>query len=113
MCRNLNVQKPELAEGFEASKEKWAAADAACGELIERVTFGKKRVDMSETVDQWVALATCLREEGLDVDDPTAETLEIWLTDFKTAIDWDDPDIVQAYESCTGTSQGGNGGKGK
>jgi len=108
-----NVQKPELAEGFEASKEKWAAADAACGELIERVTFGKKRVDMSETVDQWVALATCLREEGLDVDDPTAETLEIWLTDFKTAIDWDDPDIVQAYESCTGTSQGGNGGKGK
>jgi hypothetical protein len=108
-----NIQKPEPVEGFEASKEKWATASAVCGELIERITIGKERVDVSETVDQWVALATCLREEGLDVDDPTAETLEIWLTDLKTTIDWEDPQVVEAYESCTGTSLGGNKGKGK
>lgn len=108
-----NVQKPELAEGFGASKDKWAAADEVCGELLEGVTFGKERVDMSEVVDQYVALATCLRQEGLDVDDPTAETLDIWLTDFKTVFDWDDPGSLEAYQSCAGTGQGGKDGKGK
>jgi hypothetical protein len=108
-----NVQKPEEGDGFEASKREWGAAYEVCGELLEGITLGKERVDMSEVVDQYVALATCLREEGFDVDDPTAETLDIWLIDFKTAINWDDPDNVQAYESCAGTSQGGNDGKGK
>lgn len=108
-----NVQKPELAEGFEASKEKWSAADAVCGELLEGITFGKERVDMSEVIDQYVALATCLREKGFDVDDPTAETLDIWLTDFKTVFNWKDPQAVEAYESCTGGIFGGNAGKGK
>jgi hypothetical protein len=108
-----NVQKPELAEGFEASKEKWTAADAVCGELLEGITFGKERVDMSEVVDQYVALATCLRERGFEVDDPTAETLDIWLTDFKTVFNWEDPDNLEAYQSCAATSLGGNGSKGK
>ena len=108
-----NVQKPELAEGFGASKDKWAAADEVCGELLEGVTFGKERVDMSEVVDEYVALAICLREEGFDIDDPTAETLDIWLTDLKTVLNWDDPQVVEAYESCAGFSLGGGDGKGK
>jgi hypothetical protein len=108
-----NVQKPELAEGSEASKEKWIAADKVCGELLEGITFGTERVDMSEVVDQHVALAACLREQGFDVDDPTAETLDVWLTDLKTVFNWDDPQLVEAYESCTGGSLGGKGAKGK
>jgi hypothetical protein len=108
-----NVQKPELAEGFEASKEKWFAADKVCGKLLEGITFGKERVDTSDTVDQYVELAACLREAGLDVDEPTAETLDVWLTDFKTVFNWDDPQAVQAYEACTGSSLGGKDGKGK
>jgi len=108
-----NVQKPAVAEGFEASKEKWTAAYALCGELIEGVTFGKERVDLSDKVDQYVELAACLRDEGFDVDDPTAETLDTWMADFKTVLDWDDPGLLEAYESCAGGSLKGNGGKGK
>jgi hypothetical protein len=108
-----NVQKPEEGDGFEASKGKWKEAYEACGEILEGITFGKERVDMSEVVDQYVALAACLREKGFDVDDPTAETLDIWLTDFKTVLNWDDPDVVEAYESCAGGSLGGKDGKGK
>ena len=108
-----NVQKPELSEGFAASKDSWAAAYEVCGELLEGITFGKERVDLSETVDQFVELATCLREKGFDVDDPTAETLDIWLEDFKMSLNWDDSEVVEAYESCTGTSLGGGDGKGK
>ena len=93
-----NVQKPELAEGYQASKEKWATAYEVCGELLEGITFGKEREDISELLDQYVALAACLRDKGYDLDDPTAETLETWLVDFKTVvIDWNDPADVEAW----------------
>jgi hypothetical protein len=86
-----NVEKPEFAEGVGYNKEALGAAWEACAEHLEGFTFEKERVDVSELVDQYVALATCMREKGYDVDDPTAETLEQWGEDFKYAINWDDP----------------------
>ncbi len=56
---------------------------------------------MSERVDQFVALATCLRDKGYDVDDPTAETLQVWLGDFRAEFDWGDPEAMEAYEECS------------
>jgi len=102
-----NVDKPELAEGVEWDKETMGAAWEACEHHLEGFTFEEKRVDMSEQVDQYVALATCLREKGYDVDDPTAETLDQWGADFKFSIDWDDPTEVADYEECSGETVGG------
>lgn len=108
-----NVLKPELVEGANVTKEEWIAAYEVCGEIIENVTFEKEEVDRSEQVDQYVELAACLRDEGIEVEDPTAETLDIWMTGFKTMIDWDDPDAQAALETCMGGSSGGNDGRGK
>jgi hypothetical protein len=108
-----NIQMPQLVEGATASKEEWVAVYEVCGEIIENITFERKEVDRSEQVDQYVELAACLRDEGFEVEDPTAETLDIWMTDFKNMIDWNDPDVEAAFDECMGGSSGGNGGKGK
>jgi hypothetical protein len=96
-----NVQAPELVEGFTVTRAELAEPYAACFHHIEGFTFGRERADLSERVDQFVALATCLREVGYDVDDPTAETIEQWGADFRVEFDWDDPEAMQAYEECS------------
>ena len=108
-----NIQKPETVDGANISKEEWEAAFEVCGEIIENITFEKNEVDRSAQVDQYIELAACMREEGFDVEDPTAETLDIWMGDFKNTIDWDDPDAEAAFETCMGGSSGGDAGKGK
>jgi hypothetical protein len=105
-----NVGKPELAEGVEWDKETMGAAWEACEHHLEGFTWEKEGVDVSEQVDQYIALATCLRGKNYDLDDPTAETLDAWMDDFKEAIDWDDPAAVADYEECSGETVG-KGGK--
>jgi hypothetical protein len=106
-----NVEKPELAAGAEWDKETMGPAWEACAEHLEGFTFEKERVDVSEIVDQFVALAACLRDKGYDVDEPTAETLDSWMGGFKESINWDDPGAVADYEECSGETVGGGGGK--
>jgi hypothetical protein len=65
------------------------------------MTLGRERPEVSEQVDQGVALATCLREKGYDVDDPTTETLSQWQVDFRVEFDWDDPKAQAAYKECS------------
>ena len=96
-----NVQRPEFGEGFTSTREELAAPYAACSHHLEGLTLGRERVDVSEQVDQFVALATCLRDKGYDVDDPTAETLEQWGADFRVEFDWDDPVAKEAYQDCS------------
>jgi hypothetical protein len=104
-----NVQKPELAKGGDREeKELWAAYES-CAEHLEGFTFEKKRVDVSQQVDQWVAVTTCLREKGYDVDDPTAETLDQWGSDFKSLFNFKDPAAMADYEECSGEAAAGKG----
>jgi hypothetical protein len=111
---NGNVDKPELAEGAEWGKEAGQAWET-CEHHLEGFTgWGKKDEDASEQaeqLDQFMALATCLREKNYDLDDPTAETLAAWIGDFKTAIDWDDPAAVRDYNECSGEDTKGGAGK--
>jgi hypothetical protein len=107
------VEKPEFVEGFEASKEELGAAMEACVGILDGFTFEGKSEDKSDQLDQYLELVACLREEGFDVDEPTASTFEIWIEDFKRSFDWDDPDTMEAYETCSGTKGGAVGGKGK
>ena len=109
-----NVDKPELAEGVEWDEETMGQAWEACEHHLKGFIWEKEGVDVSEQaeqLDQYIALATCLREENYDLDDPTAETLDVWMGDFKKAIDWDDPDAVADYEECSGETVGKGGGK--
>jgi len=107
------IQKPDYAEGFEPTKEESMAAFDVCSEIIENITFEKKEIDRSGQVDQFVELAVCMRQEGFNIEDPTVEALDIWMTDFKTTIDWDDPETMETYEGCMGGTASGNNGKGK
>ena len=106
-----NVQKPEFAEGVDVKREDFGAAYEACAEHLEGFTFEKKRFDVSELVDQYVALAACLRDKGYDVDEPTAETLDELGVGFKESINWDDPAAVADYEECSGETVGEASGK--
>ena len=101
-----NVQRPTLAEGVEVPREKLGEAYEVCAEHLEGLTMGREREDLSEQVDRFVALATCLREKGYEVDDPTAETLDQWGADFRVEFDWDDPKAKAAYEECSSTDKG-------
>ena len=96
-----NVQAPELVEGFTVTREELAEPYAACSHHLEGLSFGRERKDVTERVDQLVALAACLRDKGYDVDDPTAETLEQWGAGFRVEFDWDDPTAKKAYEECS------------
>ncbi len=101
-----NVQKPGLAEGFTITREKLKAPYQECSKHLEGVTFGQEREDVSDLVDQKIALTDCLRDKGFDLDDPTAETLSQWRIDFRMEYDWDDPAAKQAYEECTAAGLG-------
>ncbi len=106
-----NIGKPEPVAGDEFDKEAFGPAWEACEEHLEGFTFEQKKVDVSETVDQYVALATCLRDKGYDVYDPTAETLDVWGGDLKNGINWDDPAAMDDWEECNAETPGMGGGK--
>ena len=108
-----NVQKPEPVEGVEYDKNELKAAYVACGSFLEGVVFGSKKVDLSAKVDTYVAMAACFRDKGYDIEDPTAETIETWMVEFKTVLDWQDPRVLAAYKTCTGSSTGSQAGSGK
>lgn len=101
-----NVGAPGLPEGVDkgVDKKTITAAWEACEDHLGGFTAEKERQDMSELIDQYVAFATCMRERGHDVEDPTAETLDQW--DFKSTIDWNDPDATADYEECIGETLG-------
>jgi len=107
------VEKPEFVEGFEVYKEELGAAMEVCEAILEGFTFEGKNIDRSDQIDEYLELVACLHEEGIDIDEPTASTLDTWLIDFKRTFDWDDPDTMEAYETCSGTEGGAGRGKGK
>ena len=100
-----NVQEPEFVEGFIVTREELAEPYAACSHHLEGLTFGRERADVSEQIDQFVTLATCLHEKGYDMDDPTTETFEQWGANFRVEFDWDDPDALAAYEECSNSEE--------
>ena len=97
-----NVQRPEYVDGFTATREQLGAAYEACSHHLEGLTLGREREDASAQVDHFVAVATCLRDKGYDVDDPTVETFDQWGADFRVEYDWDDPKAMAAYQECSG-----------
>jgi len=108
-----NIQKPELVEGATFNNEEWIAAYEVCGEIIENITFEKKEVDRSAQLEQYLEIAACMSEAGFDIGEPTAETLDTWMSDLKNTFNWDDPDAQDVINMCFGDDAGGKGGRGK
>ncbi len=100
-----NVQKPEPVEGVTYTREQWVEPYKICGHHIEGISFGKERADKSEQLDQMIALATCLNEKGYSIDEPTAESIDQWLIDFRVEYDWDNSDAMAAYEECSSANE--------
>ena len=72
-----------------------------CGYLIEGTTSEKDTDDNSESVDRLLELAVCLRDLGIDVDDPdmSAEKPGSEIGEFLKK-DWESPEIQEAREIC-------------
>jgi len=97
-----NVQRPELVEATSYSRQEIRDASEECQHFLEGLTLGRGREDLSELVDQLIELAICLRDKGYDMDDPTAETLKQWQTDFRQQFDWDAPGARDDFQECGG-----------
>ena len=104
------IEFPEIIDEKGVSKEAWWEA---CGSILDRITYEEEIEDKTEELEYYLELAACLREEGVEVADPTAETLDSWMGDFKTETDFDDPDTQAAFESCTDGEFGTGEGKEK
>ncbi len=86
-----------------------------CAELIEDVTFGAagSQFDLNEIQDTLIEFAACLRENGLDVDDPDLSGLFGRAEGddspavptgpealFGDRVDFEDPDNEVIFEKC-------------
>jgi len=102
-----NIKKPQFVDGFSYTRKELAGPYVVCSHHIEGLSLGRKRGDITERVDKFVAIAICLNEKGYDVDEPTTETIGQWLIDFRTGFDWDDTDAQVAYEDCSNNENDG------
>lgn len=83
--------------------ENFQGAFETCGDLLDGAAFLGGGRDRAEAEDQFLALAQCLRDQGLDVDDPDlsggfAPGRGLFGEDF----DPQDPANADAIEVCQG-----------
>ena len=112
--------------GFDPQSDEVQAAFEACGEVLEGAAFGPGggNFDPTELQDSLLAMAECLRDQGLEVDDPdlsnfgpaaggpppnsdegeseAGEGTEVRAFPLFGDLDMDDPDVQAAMETCQG-----------
>lgn len=96
--------------------EDTQAAFEVCGALVEGASFLPTASDLTDIEDQLLEVAQCLRDQGLDVDDPD---LSGGLAGaggpsgiFGAGFDPNDPANQEAIEACQGLFTGfGQGGR--
>ena len=115
---NVQLGIRQAAQTAGLDREQLQAGFEVCGELIEGFTQGFQRPDQTEIEDQLLAFAQCLRDQGLDVDDP-----DLNFTPGEGGgqgggpfgdLDLDDPEFQAAAEQCEEflPNFGGGGGPG-
>ncbi|MEO1065140.1 MAG: hypothetical protein AAFZ07_27305 [Actinomycetota bacterium] len=88
-------------------------AFGACQSLLEGASFLPGGGDLTEFEDDLLAFAECLRDQGLDVDDPDLDAFgpgaggDGNATPFGDGFDPNDPANADAIEACQGTFTGG------
>jgi hypothetical protein len=95
---------PARFEGIDPQSEEVRAAFDVCSVFIEGVALAPGGLNFAdpEFQDQLLALAQCLRDEGLDVDDPNFSTFDPTRPGslFGDSFDPLDPDAQAAIETC-------------
>lgn len=106
--------------GFDPDSDEVRAAFEACGEVLERAAFGPggREFDETELQDNLLSMAECLREQGVDVDDPDLSNFgpvaggppsddegpdggrEVQRFQIFPDLDMEDPDVRAAMETC-------------
>ncbi|MGI9528997.1 MAG: hypothetical protein ACR2NG_04740 [Acidimicrobiia bacterium] len=79
--------------------EKLEAAFETCGDLLEGVSFGGEDIDFTELEDTFVEFSACMRDNGVEVDDPNFSDAS-GIIDIFGDIDITDPDVQDALEEC-------------
>lgn len=82
--------------------EDLRAAFEECGDLLDGTAFGFTPEDQTELQDQLLALAQCLRDQGLDVADPDLSNPASGgpQAGRPFGIDFQDPEVQAAMEQC-------------
>jgi hypothetical protein len=109
--------------GFDPQSDDVQAAFEACGEFLERAAFGPGggNFDPTELQDNLFSMSECLRDHGLEVDDPdlsnfgpaaggpppdesaaTGDGPQGGAFSIFGDLDMDDPDVQAAMEACRG-----------
>lgn len=79
--------------------EKLEGAFEACGDLLEGVSFGGEAIDFTELEDTFVEFSACMRDNGIEVDDPDFGDAS-GIIDIFGDIDITDPKVQDALEEC-------------
>ena len=97
--------------GFDAQADGVQEAFTACQSELEGASFLPGDGDLTEIEDDLLEFAECLRDEGLDVDDPDLDSFgpggDGNATPFGDGFDPQDPANAEAIEACQGTFTGG------
>jgi hypothetical protein len=75
------------------------AAQQVCGELPEGIVTSSGRPDDAATQDAMLEFAQCLRDHGLDVEDPDPNSNDPTAA-FGDVMDSNDPQVQAATEDC-------------
>jgi hypothetical protein len=67
---NGNLRPPRPVEGQNIDREAFRAAQEACSRYLEGLGFGFQQEDFTERQDQFLEFAACMREHGIEMDDP-------------------------------------------
>lgn len=112
-----NVLPPRPAGGFDdIDREALGTAQQECAHLLEGVSLGFADIDQTELQDQLVEFTACLRDQGLDVDDPNFSEGGFGGRTILGDLNPDDPEVAEALDACSdvlgafGFGQGGGRG---
>lgn len=96
---NVQIQRPPGDQHDDPGQhERFAAAREACAENLQGVTQGFGHEDDTESQDQQLQFAQCLRGRGVDVPDP--DFSEGGHGSFGDSIDRSDPGVQEALRAC-------------
>ncbi|MCO5321376.1 MAG: hypothetical protein M9922_08265 [Microthrixaceae bacterium] len=90
--------------GIDLQSEVFRSAIEECQPLIQGLALGGGQADTAEMQDSLLALAECMRENGVpDFPDPDLSALGSGQGPFRGELDLDDPAMGSAFEVCQDT----------
>ena len=106
-----NVQLPRPTGDID--RNLVGAARETCSQHLEGLSLGfGGGGDQTEVADQLLAFAECLRDQGLDVDDPDFSEGGARGRGILGGLDQNDPEVAAALEVCGDLFTFGGGGRG-